>query len=164
VGWAVSLVLPIHSPEERSGVRPRWRPYNFIQTTSQPQGATWQPMTGPRGTSTTNRRNAKCRMLTRPHISHVPYHLSPYLPSHPADVIPATSVCATCHPYSGDTCHPLTGPTVPVVCHNTYHMSSPGAATSAIQSTCHMALYGLYSHPLFFACFGFRTERDIFRI
>ena len=33
-----------------------------------------------------------------------------------------------------------------------------------VQSACHVALYGLYSHPLFFACLPFRTEHDILLI
>jgi hypothetical protein len=126
-------------------------------------------MTGPRGTSTTNQKLPLVEHLIHPCVCHVPCHLSPYLPSQPADVIHATSACATCHPYSGDTCHPLTGPTVPVILSITCHMSSPEAATSAVRP------YGLYSQPAtwhctdctvthFFACLGFRTECDIFRI
>ena len=118
---------------------------------SQLKGATWQPMTGPRGTSPLAENNATCRALDGPHVCHVPCPLSLYLPSQPANVIPATSACATCHPYSGDTCHPLTG-LIPIVRQITCHVSSPGASTSSIrhvQSTCHMALYGLYSHPFF---------------
>jgi hypothetical protein len=42
-------------------------------------------------------------------------------------------------------------------CHVNYMILRP------IQSACHVALYGLYSHP-FFACLGFRTKCDIFRI
>jgi hypothetical protein len=73
-------------------------------------------MTGPRGTSPFIENDATCRALIHPPVCHVPYHLSPYLPSQPTDVIHAMSACATCHPYSGDTCHPLTGLNVPIIC------------------------------------------------
>jgi hypothetical protein len=112
---------------------------------------------------------ATCRASIGPCICHVPCHLSPYLPSQLADVIHATSACAMCHPYNGDTCHPLTSPTVPVVCSFTCHVSSPDAATSVVRP------YGLYSQPAtwhctdctvtrFFVCLGFRIECDVFRI
>jgi hypothetical protein len=160
VGRAVSPVLPVHSPEERSGVRPRWRPYNF--TNHEPttgchvaahDWATWH--------LSNQSKTATCRALIRPCACHVLCHLSPYLPSQPADVIPATSACATCHPYSGDTCHPLTGPTVPVVlphhlpCVITRSCHVICTVVRPVQSACHVALYGLYSHPLFFCLFGF---------
>jgi hypothetical protein len=35
---------------------------------------------------------------------------------------------------------------------------------TACTVSCHVSLYGLYSHPLFFACLPFRTERDILLI
>jgi hypothetical protein len=66
-----------------------------------------------------------------------------------------------------DTCRILVMPHVLcTVC----HVSPPGWSTSAVR-TCHVSctdvprgLYGLYSHPPFFACLPFRTERDIFSI
>jgi hypothetical protein len=117
-------------------------------------------MTGPHGTFPTNQTLPLVECRIGPCICHVPYHLSRYLPSQPADIIHTTSSCATCHPYSGDMCHPLTGPTVPVICSITYHVSSPKAATSDVWS------YDLYSQPTtwhytdcivthFFCLFGF---------
>jgi hypothetical protein len=171
VEWAVSLVLPVRSAEEVWGST-LVESIKFY-TTRKPttrchmaahDWATWH---------LSNQSNtATCRALDGPCICHVPCHLSPYLPSQPTDIIHATLACAMCHPYSGDTCHPLTGPTVPILCSITYHMSSPEATMSAIWS------YGLYSQPTtwhcmdcmdytvthFFACLGFRTECDIFRI
>jgi hypothetical protein len=144
--------------------------HNFTQPESQPQGATWQPMTGPRGTSPTNQNDATCRALIGPPVCHVPCHLSPYLPSQPADVIHATSACATCHPYSGDTCHPLTGPTVPVVCSITCHMCHHQKLPCQLygRTACTVSLprgtVRTVQSPIFFACLGFRTECDIFRI
>jgi hypothetical protein len=107
-------------------------------------------------------------------------HLSPYLRSH----CPVSA--ATCHRTCAVTAlsalprHLLTCIPVPRVTHRlvqlsavrhiTCHVSSPGVATSPVrpvQSACHVALYGLYSHPPpppFFHCLGFRTERDVFRI
>jgi hypothetical protein len=104
-------------------------------------------------------KSAKCQMLIRPPVFHVPCQLSACafatsLPCQPCHVS-AMSACATCHPYSGDMCHPLTGPTVPITCSITCHMSSPGAATSSV--------WTVWTSP-FFACLGFRTKRDIFRI
>jgi hypothetical protein len=58
---------------KRSGVRLRWRPHNFTQPETQPQGATWQPMTGPRGTSPTNQ--------TLPLIEHQLVHVSTTYPA-----------------------------------------------------------------------------------
>jgi hypothetical protein len=95
-------------------------------------------------------KTAKCQMLIGPCVCQVcPCHL--YLPvTCPVSLprVPATSACATCHPYSGDTCHPLIGPTVPVVCHITCHVSSPGAATSSVS----VRPYGLYSQPATWHC------------
>jgi hypothetical protein len=84
-------------------------------------------------------------------------HLSPYLRSHcpvsaatsPADVILTVVTRVT---------HRLVQ--LSAVRHITCHVSSPGVATSPVrpvQSACHVALYGLYSHPppLFFSLFGF---------
>ena len=92
VARVVSPALPVRCPENRSGVRPTVKPYNFIQNHEPTTGchvaahdwATWHINNQP--------KSAKCRMLTRPHACH----LSPYLPSHcavspatsPADVIP----------------------------------------------------------------------------
>jgi hypothetical protein len=136
---------------------------------SQPMGAMWQPMTGPRGTFPLAEYDATCQQRIEPPVCRgvcpVNNCTAMSLPCQHATVS-ATSACATCHPYSGDTCHPLTGP-IPVIHHITCHVSSPGAATSVVrpvQSACHMALYRLYSHPFFFSCLGFRTECDIFRI
>jgi hypothetical protein len=106
-------------------------------------------------------KNVKCQMLTRPPIRHVPYHLSPYLPSQPTDIIPATSACAMCHPYSCDTCHPMTSP---IVCHMPHHLPHVISRSCHIicmdvrpvQSACQVALYGLYSHPLFLPVWVFR--------
>jgi hypothetical protein len=142
----------------RLGVRLQWRPHILHKPTSQPMGATWQPMTGPHCTMLFTRTDATCQQLTGPLVCQV---VNSVLPRHPCQhaTVSATSAYATCHPYSGDMCHPLIGP-VPVVCHITYHVSSPGAATSVvrpIQSACHVALYRLYSRPFFFffACLGF---------
>jgi hypothetical protein len=114
-------------------------------------------------------KTVKCRMMTHPRICHVPCHLSPYLPSQPADVIPATSACATCHPYSGDTCHPLTGP---IVCRMPHQLpcviSRSCHIICMVRTACTVSLprgtvWTIQSSP-FFACLGFRIECDIFRI
>jgi hypothetical protein len=53
----VSPVLPVRSPEEEVGGSTPVETHKILHNpTSQPQGATWQPMTGPRGTSTTNQK------------------------------------------------------------------------------------------------------------
>jgi hypothetical protein len=57
----------------RFGVRLRTRPHNFTQPESQPQGAMWQPMTGPHGTSPTNK--------TLPLVEHRMVHVSATYPA-----------------------------------------------------------------------------------
>jgi hypothetical protein len=89
----------------------------------------------------------------------------------PPVTVPAQSLpCRRCHV----TCrrHPVPRVTLTVVTrvthrlvqlsavrHITCHGSPPGVATSPVrpvQSSCHVALYGLYCHPpLFFSLFGF---------
>jgi hypothetical protein len=56
VGRAVSPVLPVCCPEGRSGFDPVQAIQILHKPTNQPRGATWKPMTGPRGTSTTNHK------------------------------------------------------------------------------------------------------------
>jgi hypothetical protein len=119
-------------------------------------------MTGPRGTSPFVKNDAMCQTMIHPRVCRgvclVSNRTTMSLPCQHATVS-AMSACATCHPYSGDTCHPLTSP-IPVVHHITCHVSSPGASTSVVrlvQSACHVALYGLYSHP-FFCLFGFSNR------
>jgi hypothetical protein len=126
-------------------------------------------MTGPSGTFPLVEYNATCQNMIEPPVCQGVYPVSnriaTSLPCQHATVF-ATSTYAMCHPYNGDTCHPLTGP-IPIVRHITFHVSSPRVATSAVQlvqSACHLTLYGLYSHPFFFAYLGFRTECNIFRI
>jgi hypothetical protein len=123
--------------EDRSGGRTPRAQHNFyIKTNSQLRGATWQPLTGPRGTSTTNPnmtrvayrldhanqpKYAMCQSLIHPcHLPHIISVCS--ITCHiihaasDADVIHATSdadvIRATCHPSSGDTCHYKIGPIV----------------------------------------------------
>jgi hypothetical protein len=62
-------------------------------------------------------------------------------------------------------------PNHPAMCHllELPHVTSWGChvictSVRPVQSSCHVALYGLYSHPIFFFCLAFRTERDIFCI
>jgi hypothetical protein len=125
--------------------------------TSQPMGATWQPMTGPRGTFPLAEYDATCQHRIGPPVCRV---VSSVLPRHCPVSMP---LCLPRQPVvtlTVVTCHPLTGP-IPVVRHITYHVSSPGAATSPVwpvQSACHVALYGLYSHPFFFCLFGFSNR------
>jgi hypothetical protein len=128
-------------------------------------------MTGPHGTFPLVEYDATCQHKIEPPVCRgvcpVSNRTAMSLPCQHA-IVSATSACATCHPYSGDTCHPLTGP-IPVVCHITYHVSSPGDSTSSVW------MYSLYSQPAmwtvrtvqsppFFTYLGFQTECDIFRI
>jgi hypothetical protein len=125
----------------------------FYITTSQPQGATWKPMTGPRGTSKTNR--------IMPHVKFQMLHVSSTYPSivpsqSPADVIPCHvspidwSNC-TYHAPSPATCHLQELP-----CHmydrTTCTISLPRGTVRTVQSS-----------P-FFSYLGFRKECDIFHI
>jgi hypothetical protein len=113
-------------------------------------------------------KSAKCRMLTCPCACHL-LSPTPVTPCQP-DVSSATSACATCHPYSGDTCHPLIGPTVlscmltsPATCHLQelpHHLYGHTACTVSLPRGTVRTVQS--SH--FFACLGFWTERDIFRI
>jgi hypothetical protein len=133
VGRVVSPVLPVHSPEEVGGSTPV-ETHKFYTTHEPTTGchvaahdwATWH--------LSNQSDSATCRALIR--STCLPRTLPPVTvpaQSLPADVIHATSACATCHPYSGDTCHPLTGPTVPVIC--------PSPATCHHQKLPHQ-LYG----------------------
>jgi hypothetical protein len=81
----------------------------------------WQPMTGPRGTSTANQNlpSVTCRVV------HVTYQLS----ASASAMYLLMSSHATCHPYSGDTCHPWIGPTVRPYAKSACHVSPPRAAT-----------------------------------
>jgi hypothetical protein len=118
--WGGWLAQPCQSIARWGGrgFDSRAKPQNFTKTNNQPWGATWQPMTGPRGTSTTN-QNATCRCLIGP-TCLPPINRTAMSPCH---CHPATSdadvIRATCHPYSGDTCHPCIGPSV---CQITYHI------------------------------------------
>jgi hypothetical protein len=167
----VSPVLLVRSLEEVGGSTPVETPY-FAQPESQPQGATWQPMTGPHGTSPFIENDAMCQTMIHPRVCRgvcpINNRTTMSLPCQHATVS-ATSACATCHPYSGDTCHPLTGPN-----HLLYTLSS---ATCHLQklphqlyscTTCTVSLprgtVRTVQSPIFFACLGFRTECDIFRI
>jgi hypothetical protein len=182
----VSPALPVRCPEGRSRVRPPAMPKILHKTNNQSRGATWQPMTGPRGTLTNQpnmpRVNADwptClpRQLPYCHVTVLPV-IPAVLPCQPATSA-ADVTRATCHPYSGDTCHLWIGPTVPVRPNLPATCHSPGAAmchlpldlpcvTCTDRTVCTVSmtrgLYGLYSHPIFFACLTFRTERDIFSI
>jgi hypothetical protein len=130
---------------------------------NQPQGATWHPLTGPCGTSTTNRY--------MPRVNHWFVHVSTthqllYCPvSLPCQ--PATSAAdvthATCHPYSGDTCHLWIGPSVcqtdPSCSATCHHLRLPRVIFCSFHITCTdhtvctvsmtRGLYRLYSHPFF---------------
>jgi hypothetical protein len=166
VEWAVSSVLPVHSAEEVRGSTSVETPY-FAQTNEPTNGchvethdwAMWHHVIHPNRChlSTTDWSNclSSCQLRT-----------ATSLPCQHATVS-ATSACATCHPYPGDMCHPLTGtnpcrtpPHLPRVitrsCHiscMTYTVILPRGTVRTVQS------------PIFFfACLGFRTECDIFRI
>jgi hypothetical protein len=113
-------------------------------------GATWQPMTGPRGTHNQS-DTATCQTLVHPLVCHVPVLSACHCTCH---VSLLTSFRATCHPYSGDTCHPRTGPThllyalSSATCHLQmlpHHLYSCTACTVSLPR----GLYGLYSHPFF---------------
>jgi hypothetical protein len=116
---------------------------------SQLEGAMWQPMTGPCGTSPTNQ--------TLPLIEHQMVHVSATYLATCLPVSLLTSSCATCHPYSGDTCHPRTGPVAYRMPHHLPRVFSRSShvicmVVRPVQSACHVALYGLYglySHPFF---------------
>jgi hypothetical protein len=54
VARVVSPVLPVRSTVEVGGSTPVETIKFYTMPESQPEGATWQPMTGPRGTSPTN--------------------------------------------------------------------------------------------------------------
>jgi hypothetical protein len=130
----VSLVLLVRSAEEVRGSTPVESIKFYTTQESQPEGATWQPMTGPRGTSPTNQKLplVKHRMV---HVSAMypttcllrclpnqqPYcHITALSTCHCIyHVSLLTSSCATCHPYSGDMCHPWAGP---VACHTPHHL------------------------------------------
>jgi hypothetical protein len=146
----VSPVLPVRSLEEVGGSTPVETPKFCITPESQPEGATWQPMTGPRGTSNkndchlSNTGSSTCLPCTNRTLSacHCTCHVSLL-----------TSSCATCHPYSGDTCHPLTGPITccmplsPTMCH--LQMLPHHLYCTACTVSLPRGLYGLYSHPFF---------------
>jgi hypothetical protein len=75
----------------------------FIPT-SQWRGATWQPRTGPHGTTLLIHLYAKCQIHIFP-VVHINCPISVLtIPCH------MSYGHATCHPYSGDTCHSLIGP------------------------------------------------------
>jgi hypothetical protein len=135
---------------------------------SQPQGATWQPMTGLRGTFPLAKYDATFRALVHPPVyqgvnSILPHHCPVSLCHCIYHVSLLTSSRATCHPYSGDTCHPQTGP---VACHTPYHLPCVFSrsfhvictAIRPLQSACHVALYGLYSHPFFLPVWVFEQN------
>jgi hypothetical protein len=105
--------------------------------TSPPYWSNWMPKR-PNSPDT-------CRVLVMPRVLRTVCHVSP--PGWPTSAV---------RPYH-------------VIC-TVYHMSPPSWPTSVVR-TCHVCctdvphgLYGLYSHPPFFACLPFRTERDIFSI
>jgi hypothetical protein len=122
---------------------------------NQPQTATRQSLNGPCAFHLSN-AVLPCQPATC---------LPPYLPNQLL-----TSSGATCHPYSGDTCHPWIGPVVCPYAISACHVSPPRAATSSVQTvrpvqlSCHVALYGLYSHPLFLpvCLFGQNTIYSVY--
>jgi hypothetical protein len=127
VEQVVSLVLPVRSLEEVGGSTPVETPY-FAQTNEPTNGchvaahdwAMWHHIIHPN----------RCHLSTNDWSTCLPscqLHTATSLPCHHATVS-ATSACATCHPYSGDTCHPLTGP-IPVVRHIT--CEAPGSPVKA---------------------------------
>jgi hypothetical protein len=135
---------------------------------SQPQGATWQPMTGPRGTFPLAKYDATCQALVRPPVcrgvsSVLPHHSPVSLCHYICHVSLLTSSRATCHPYSGDTCHPRTGP---VACRMPHHLPRVFSRSchiicmvvQPVQSAFHVALYGLYSHPFFLPVWVFEQN------
>jgi hypothetical protein len=71
-------------------------------------GATWQPMTGPRGTTPFAQMNDMCHDMIFTPANPINMPLVPA--RHPMTIIPATSSCAMCHPCSGATCHDLNRP------------------------------------------------------
>jgi hypothetical protein len=75
----VSPVLPVRSLEEVGGSTLVETPKFCITPESQPEGATWQPMTGPCGTTLFTRTDATCQKLTGPLVYRV---ISSILPRH----------------------------------------------------------------------------------
>jgi hypothetical protein len=100
--WGRRLAQPCQSVARRRGhgFDPGEIHIILYKTISQPQGAMWQPMTGPHGTSTPNHKlpSVVCRMV------HVTYHLS-------------TCASTTCLPCTLSSCQPVRLPRVcPVSC------------------------------------------------
>ena len=100
-------------------------------------------------------------MLNGPRVFHVPCHrICPVTYwHHPVPCVTLTVVTRVTHRLVQ----------LYLSCSITCHVSLPKATTSVVRP------YGLYNHPAtwhctdcivthFFACLGFRTERDIFRI
>jgi hypothetical protein len=153
---------------------------NFYKTNNQPQGAMWQPMTGPRGTSTTNQNMPTCRSLIGPracHLSNCHRHCPVILPRQllTSSVPRVTLTVVTCVTPGLVQLSALYIQIMPATCHllELPHVSPLGLPRHLYGP------YGLYSHhatwhctdctviiPLifFFACLPFRTERDIFCI
>jgi hypothetical protein len=147
----VSLVLPVHSPEVRSGVRLPCMPYSFTNY----QRTTWCHMVA--------HDWATWHLNIQPQYTKCHMPIGPCLPCH-FSVIPAMSAAdvirATCHPYSGDTCHPWIGPyacqiNLPRVVTQGCHVLSPEATTCHLQELPHKPVRTVQSSPFFFCLFDF---------
>jgi hypothetical protein len=116
---------------------------------------------------------ARCQFLNGPrHLpctTILPCHPAVCLPRHPATVLAQLAAdVILCHvsplqwlhmsPIDWSSCLPIHHISLPCVVFRNYHVSSPGVATSSVRT-----VRTVQSSP-FFACLGFRTERDIFCI
>jgi hypothetical protein len=116
----------------------------------------WQPMTGPRGTSTTNRN---CQVSNVGWSTCLPRFLPPYLPSQ----LLTSSVPRVTLTVVTRVTHRLVQLSVVHVPHHLPCVASRSChiicmVVWPVQSACHVALYGLYSHPLFLHVWVFRQN------